>query len=144
MKKALLVAFSLLFCFQIGFAERSGCTPTQEGKAEHDAIAVHTWDALYASFHHYAECDDGAVAEGYDASVARLLLDHWNTLPRLTVLSDKNSRCKPFVLRHVSVTALDTKRLKTLKSNASKHCPVGQTSVCNDLRDRVDALLRDN
>jgi hypothetical protein len=70
--------------------------------------------------------------------VARLLLDHWDTLPQLAVLLKKNKRVKTFALRHVSLTALDTNDLKKVGTKAVQHCPVGQDDLCKDLRRRVE------
>ena len=83
-----------------------------KAKAEEETDKLQTWGALYQSYRRHADCDDGAVAEGYDEVVARLLRDHWDPLPQFAVLFEKDQRFKTFVLRHVSLTSLDTNDLK--------------------------------
>jgi hypothetical protein len=108
-----------------------------KAKAEEETDKLQTWGALYQSYRRHADCDDGAVAEGYDEVVARLLRDHWDTLPQFAVLFEKDQRFKAFVLRHVSLTSLDTNDLKKVGTNAVEHCPIGQDNLCKDLRRRV-------
>ncbi len=145
MKKLVVLGFSVVLCWQTALAQRKLCTDAQEDQAEREAAKLRTWDALYHSYRRYAHCDDGAIAEGYDESVARILLDHWDLLSRLAILSEKDKQFKSFVLRHVGVTTtLGTSEAKKLRIKAALHCPVGQSQLCADLRRKLEDGLSHN
>lgn len=135
--KLLLLTFSISLCCQIAVGQWPSCSQDQQAKAEEETDKLQTWGALYQSYRRYAHCDDGAVAEGYDEVVARLLRDHWDTLPQFGVLLKKDKRFKTFALRHVSLTSLDTNDLKNIGAKAVQHCPIGQDNLCKGLRRRV-------
>ena len=67
------------------------CPAAESQRAESEADTLRTWNALYKSFKSYGQCDDGAISEGYSESVARILVDHWNTLPELAHLVRKDA-----------------------------------------------------
>ena len=136
--KLLLLTFNITLCCQIAVGQRPLCSQYQQAKAEEETDRLQTWGALYQSYLRYAHCDDGAVAEGYDEVVARLLRDHWDTLPQFAVLLTKDKRFETFALRHVSLTSLDTNDLKKVGAKAMQHCPIGQDNLCKDLRRRVE------
>ena len=138
MNKLLLLTLNIALCCQIAVAQRPSCSQDRQTKAEEEINKLETWGALYQSYRHYAHCDDGAVAEEYDEVVARLLRDHWDTLPEFAVLLKKDQRFKTFALRHVSLTSLDTNDLKKVGTNAVEHCPIPQDSLCKDLHRRVE------
>ena len=136
--KLLLLTFNIALCCQIAVGQRPSCSQNQQAKAEEETEKLQTWGALYQSYRRYAHCDDGAVAEGYDEVVARLLRDHWDTLPQFGVLLKKDKRFKTFALRHVSLTSLDTNDLNKVVTKSVQHCPIGQDNLCKDLRRRVE------
>lgn len=101
-----------------------------------------TWDGLYKSFKSYRQCDDGALGEGYSESVARLLVDRWNTLPRLGRLVGKDPTFRPFILKHVDAT-LDIQDVQKIRENARTQCPAGLRTFCNDLAKCADLALKE-
>src|SRR5579862_9488583 len=80
----------ILFVCGVGYAQDRGCTDSDSKRAESEAETLRSWDSVYKSYSLYRNCDDGAIAEGYSESVARILVDHWSTLDQLTVLTKKN------------------------------------------------------
>jgi hypothetical protein len=123
-------------------AQNHLCT-TAEGKLVLDeAVTLRSWDAVYRSFKRFGHCDDGAIAEGYSESVARILVDHWNRLPRFAELAGKSSAFRAFVIRHVDAT-LNTDDLEKIKENASTHCPATLWKTCNDLAKQADQALKE-
>ncbi|RKR42864.1 hypothetical protein [Paraburkholderia sp. BL17N1] len=115
------------------------------GKActEHDAVgadamvdSITTWDAASVAFTKYGQCDDGDIAEGYSEAIARLLVDRWNTLPRLGQLIKRNPSLKGFVLRHIDST-LDTADLDKIKGLSTSSCPSGMETFCKALTHAV-------
>ena len=54
---------------------RRPCSHRQYMKTESEADRLRSWDALYGSYKAHRNCDDGAAAEEYSESVARILSD---------------------------------------------------------------------
>jgi hypothetical protein len=125
---------ALVLSLYLGRSQSESC-PT----IMHD---LHTWDALYTSFKSYRQCDDGAVGEGYSESVARILVDRWNTLPQLSRLVRKDTEFRPFVLKHVDAT-LDIRDVRRIRTDARTRCPAGLNEICNDLTKQADTALRE-
>lgn len=138
MNKLLLLTFNIALCCQIPLAQRPSCSQDRQATAEEETDKLQTWGALYQSYRRFADCDDGAVAEGYDEVVARLLRDRWDMLPQFAVLLKKDQRFKTFVLRHVSLTSLDISDLKKVGAKAVQQCPIGQDSLCKDLGRKIE------
>jgi hypothetical protein len=107
-----------------------------------EADMLRSWDALYKSYTLYQKCDDGAIAEGYSESVARVLADHWHTLPQLAELAKKDPKFLRFVLRHVDATD-DDKDLQKIKTEAKAQCPTGLRTICDDLGKEADTALKE-
>lgn len=138
-----LAVILLLLGITTPAAQESRCSAVEEQRAEAQAGTLRSWDALYKSYKLYGKCDDGAVAEGYSESVARILVDRWNTLLRMANLAAKDARFRRFVLRHVDAT-LDIKDLKKIRANAKRQCPSGLGAICADLTKEADAALKEN
>src|SRR6516225_7917663 len=73
------------------------CTRAEQIQVENEAVNLRTWDSLYKSYKRYGHCDDVDAAEGYSESIARILADHWETLPRLAELIQKDRSFGRFV-----------------------------------------------
>jgi hypothetical protein len=103
MKRCLEICALVLAIVCVGYAQQRPC-PTL-------LLTIRTWDALYKSYSSHPTCDDGIVGENYSESVARILVDNWNTLPRLASIARENGDFRRFVLKHVDAT-LDMNDLK--------------------------------
>ncbi|MGN6082276.1 hypothetical protein [Trinickia sp.] len=99
-----------------------------------DAMVDHldSWAQVNATFTKYGQCDDGEIAEGNSEGIARLLVDHWDTLPQLGTLIRHNSRLKGFILRHIDTT-LDTDDLTKIATLSASSCPAGMNALCREL-----------
>jgi hypothetical protein len=86
------------------YAQKKPCTEDEGRRALDQADTLRNWDALYKSYQTLGNCDDGAIGEGFSEWVARILADHWNTLPRLAQLSKRDAGFRVFVIAHVDVT----------------------------------------
>jgi hypothetical protein len=145
MKRFLIVVLTLammLSSAQVGHAQKQGCSDAAGRRALDEAVTLRTWNALYTSFKACRQCDDGAIGEGYSESVARILVDHWNRLPRFAELAGKNAAFRAFVIRHVDAT-LNTDDLEKIKENASMHCPANLRKTCNELAKTADQALKE-
>lgn len=107
------------------------CTPAQAEAADAAVDTLNNWEAIAAFRTKFRQCDDGSIAEGSSEAVARLLVDHWDTLPALSHLIAKTPALRPFVLRHINST-LDTGDLEKIKQNAA-HCPGSMQSLCKSI-----------
>ena len=59
--------------------------------------------------------------------LARILSDHWNTLPELARLAGKDSRFRAFVIGHVDAT-LTMDDVRKIRKNAKTTMPDGITN----------------
>jgi hypothetical protein len=140
MRKLLLISMVLALFGQVMLSQRQTCTNAEADKAEQEAETLRTWDALYKSYLRFGKCDDGAIADGYSESVARILVDHWDTLPRLAVLSRDTKQFQKFVLSHVDAT-LNMDDVKKIRANAAHTCPKGQSDLCKQLTVAADRAI---
>jgi hypothetical protein len=113
-------------------AQPRQCSKTDAQLAEAQAETLRSWDDLYRSYTIYQQCDDGAIGEGYSESVARILVDHWRTLPRLAQLARKDKDFQLFVLKHVDET-INGDDARKVEANAQHACPAALRPLCGDL-----------
>jgi hypothetical protein len=139
----LVAIFALMLSACFACAQQQPCTAAEAQRAEPDTDTLRSWDALYSSYRLYGRCDDGAIAEGYSEAVARILVDHWSTLPRLANLAKKDSRFRRFVIAHVNAT-LNIDDIKKIKTNAKTRCPPELRAICTDLTTEADAALKED
>jgi hypothetical protein len=132
-----------LFSAQAGYAQEHPCTDAEGRRALDEAVMLRSWDALYKSYKLYRRCDDGAIGEGYSESVARILVGHWNTLPRLDHLAEKDAGFRAFAMKHVDAT-LNMGDVETIKKNAKTRCPTGSRRLCDDLARQADSALKED
>ena len=131
----------ILFSVQTGHAQERPCADAEGRRALDEAGTLRSWDALYGSYSRYRKCDDGAIGEGYSESVARILVDHWTTLPQLAQVAGKDIRFRAFAMKHVDAT-LNTDDLVKIRKNAQTQCPKGLQATCSDLANQADSALR--
>jgi hypothetical protein len=132
-----LVVFSVVMSITSSASDRP-CTITEAKRAETEADSFRSWKSLYKAFKLYGQCDDGAIAEGYSESVARTLVDHWQTLPQLGHLERADPQFRRFVIKHVDET-LNAADFRAIAMNANNKCPIGLGSLCRDLRNRAES-----
>jgi hypothetical protein len=118
------------------------CTSDEAQRADLQAGTHRSWEALYKSYKRFGHCDDGSIAEGYSESVARILVDHWNTLPQLATLGNKDAKFLRFALSHLDAT-LDTGDIEKIKAKAATRCPPGLHAVCIQLEKRAKSALKE-
>ena len=113
-------------------AQAKVCTPKDATAA--DALVDHltSWAKVREAFTKYGHCDDGQIAEGNSEAVARLLVDHWESLPSLVSMFKDDPSFKAFVVRHIDTT-LNTDDIDKIRAAASSSCPSGMESFCQEL-----------
>src|SRR6266404_1689735 len=138
-----LALIVIVFSAQLGYAQKRPCSNVEGRRALDEAVMLRSWDALYTSYKSYRQCDDGALGEGYSESVARILVDHWSTLPQLARLATKDAEFRTFVIRHVDA-ALSMDDVKKIWKNATRQCPADLRTVCNELAKQADFALKED
>jgi hypothetical protein len=114
-------------------AHAKTCSKHDAESADAAVDVLDSWTKLAWAVKKFGHCDAGSIAEGNSEAVARLLVDHWNTLPLLVKLVRRGPALKRFVLRHIDKT-LDTDDLHRIQSLASSQCPEGSGPLCGELR----------
>jgi hypothetical protein len=105
------------------------CPDTRALAAERGLDNLKTWTNLYAAFREYQACDDGAIAEGWDDFVARMLARKWSTVVELQRLASRDRDFEGFVISHITETADDDDLRQALR-NARDHCPRNARPLC--------------
>lgn len=131
----------VLFSARAAHAQEQACTSIEDRHALDESDTLRSWDALHKSYLTFGHCDDGAIGEGYSESVARILVDHWNTLPRFVQLAGKNAAFQAFVIKHLDAT-LNTDDVVKIKEDAMRRCPTGQRETCILLVKQADSVLK--
>jgi len=104
--------------------------------AEYESEELRDWDALDSFYERYGGCVSDFAAEGYSESIARILVDHWETLPRLAQLSADDQGFANSVRVGETIVPTD---IAAIKDNAVHHCPAGLAELCGELWREADA-----
>lgn len=129
------LVFSLLIlasCGPLSGAQKdknTTCTKEDAIQAETEASSLKGWVEVYRSYGRYAQCDDGAIGEGYSDSVARLLAEDWSNVNQLNTFALRDKGFEEFVLRHVD-ELISPAQQKKIFDNATAHCPAGLGKLC--------------
>jgi len=123
------------------FSQSRPCTDAEDQQVEKEAVTLRTWDSLYKSYKRYGHCDDVDAAEGYSESIARILADHWETLPHLAQLIQHDEAFGRFVGLDGTMNVNDLTKIKRL---STAHCPVGLKELCAKLRHDADNALAED
>ncbi|WP_221625103.1 hypothetical protein, partial [Burkholderia contaminans] len=93
-----------IFYSSTALAGPNVCTSDQTLRAEAVSDAATLWMQLHRQFRKFANCDDGAVAEGFSESNSLLLADHWGTIQQLEPVIASAPAFRTFIVRHVDAT----------------------------------------
>jgi hypothetical protein len=117
------------------------CSEAEQMQVEKEAVTLRSWDAFYKSYRRYRHCDDVSAAEGYSESIARILADHWRTLPRLKQLIDRDKAFGNFVTINASMNIEDVAKIRDYATN---RCPAGLTALCAKLKRQTDNAIAEH
>lgn len=143
----LIAAISLLAftaCLAGDSDSAKNCPQDLEMKALDVAGTIRDWDDLYVAYSRFGKCDDGAIAEGFTESVARMLADNWVSTGKLAppVRRDRDRRFLDFVYRHINESA-DQKDLEKILVNVrTRGCKNIGRSICMGIKRRASVALR--
>lgn len=145
-RKLLLLVIVLLAPINVTRAADSS-TCEQAFDALGSATSTH-WSDFFAVYKKYAVCDDGAIAEGFSDSAAKLFANHWDAIGDFIKLIKQDNDFRYFAIKHVDETD-DLNDLVRAAQNAKEHCPAGQKQLCDEIWAQAEfpdvaAWLRDN
>ena len=114
------------------------CSQGTVDRLEAESDHLRDWPTLRAFYHRYRTCgvDDAEVTEGVSESVARLLADHWDTLPAANKLFRQDPAFKAFALAGINITD-STDDISRIDELAAEHCAPTLHSLCREIRDSV-------
>jgi len=116
-------------------AQSSTCTQRTIDRLETQSDSIRDWATLRTFYHHYSACriDDAEVGEGVSESVARILADHWDTLPVASGLFNQDLPFETFALAGINITD-STDDLSHIDKLAAEHCPPYLHVLCQSIR----------
>ncbi len=118
------------------------CPAALHVKAEKEAEDIHSWSDLFRYYRAYKHCGFNAdAAEEVSESIARLLVDHGNTLNEGAKLARKNRGFREYLLGGVNAT-LDRKDLEIIRAK-SKNCTTVASSFCAEILERASTALEE-
>ncbi len=131
-KRLLVIPMAMALICSFADAQRLSCEDAWKNR-------VGSWDALHRWYKLYGRCNDGANGEASSEYVARILVDHWATLPRLARLAGGDPGFRAFVIAGVNAT-LDMSDVKQIEVKA-KTCPKNLAQLCADLSKQADLAI---
>ena len=138
-----LLALSLVLFSATVFGDyrvASDCIRSEAVAAEEEANTLRSWAEVYDSYRRYAHCDDGAIAEGYSSSVARLFTNAHADVSTLSAMASRDVGFQRFVLRHID-TSIPAKELAVIYEKVA-HCPESAEPLCKEIKARIEELRR--
>jgi hypothetical protein len=137
------LSFTLLSLVLINaaYGQKRTCAEKEAKQAESFFDSSRNWDSMHKFYRQFAQCDDGAIAEGVSDAVARLLAEHWDALGKLVRISRRDEGFEEFVLRHVD-ESIDWSDTPKIHENAELRCPSDAKRLCGLLINKTGAMLR--
>ncbi len=146
LKGLVIIILSSAFSAESGYEAQTttetACTMDQGLRAENETDRLKDWDAVYRFFKEFAHCDNGAVSEGLDDSIIRLLGKDWNHIDALARLAARDKGFEKFVLRHIDELA-SQEELRSIAKNAKSLCPSGEAPLCTRIEAQISSVLSD-
>jgi hypothetical protein len=138
---AVCIAFCLCISAQRSVAQSGRCTQQTIDHLETESGSIRDWASLRSFYHRYSACqvDDAEVTQAVSESVARMLVDHWDTLPTASRLFKQDPPFETFALAGINITDL-TDDLNHIDKLATEHCPANLHNLCQKIRQSI----RDN
>ncbi|MDU5453321.1 hypothetical protein [Pseudescherichia vulneris] len=119
------------------------CTIKDVEAAEQAVDHLTSWQAMNDNFTRFHQCDEGSIAEGNSEAVIRLLVDKWEALPKLSVLTRQNTAFETWVLSHIDST-LDSGDLQTAVDLATSQCPASESALCQKIVKAAQAAIHES
>ena len=134
-----LLIFATTSSASSAHAQQHSCSQAQIDKLEDNSGHLKTWQELHRFFTRYIRCqtEDASVQTGVSESVARLFVDHWDTLPVAWPWMRRSSAFERFVLDGINETLL-VEDLNAISAHAHKSCPGNLHRLCQKIQREAD------
>ncbi len=140
--KSVIILLAVTF-FSVSNALASECTIKDAEAAEQAVDHLTSWQAMNGNFIRFHQCDEGSIAEGNSEAVIRLLVDKWEALPKLSMLTRQNAAFETWVLNHINST-LDSGDLQTTVNLATSQCPASESALCKKIVNAAQAAIHES
>ena len=119
-------------------AQPGKCSQRTLDHLEAESENIREWSQLRSLFHRYRPCqvDHAGITAGVSESVARLLVDHWDSLPKAHRLFVHDPAFESFALAGINITDR-TEDLNRIDELATKQCPLGLHALCQKIRKAI-------
>ena len=141
MKKLILILSIFIFCGNVA-AQEHICTISEAKEAESTVLLLNNWHDIYKSFKRFRHCDDGAIAEGYSASIMQMLAHRWDQCDMLFNFVSEDKDFYVFVFRHINA-CVDKSEIEMIINNSSKKCPKTASKICSAIERAAKEALKD-
>jgi hypothetical protein len=142
MSRVLPLLLAIVLSCLAAEAQQKPCSHAESLQVEDEAKKLRTWEVLYKSYGLYARCNNVDAEDGYSESVARILVDYWQTLPGLSHLGEKDRRFWDFVLGHVDAT-LNMDDVGKIRSSAIQRCQWSANACWRQPTHHLSVLCKD-
>lgn len=135
------IAVMWVLAVPLAKAQSVPCSQATMNRLEAESDNISDWSKLRIFYHRYRAChvDDAEVTGGVSESVARILTDHWETLPAASKLFKQDPAFETFTLAGINITD-STDDLDRIDKLAAEQCPTNLHVLCRKIRKSV----RDN
>lgn len=140
--KYVIILLAVTF-FSVSNALAGECTIKDAEAAEQAIDHLNSWQAMNDNFIRFLQCDEGSIAEGNSEAVIRLLVDKWEALPKLSMLTRQNAAFETWVLNHINST-LDSGDLQTTVNLATSQCPASESALCKKIVKAAQAAIHES
>ena len=140
----LLIFLTLFFsCPFADAASKNKCTRDEAAQAESRGSELKSWREVYKSYKQFAHCDDGAIAEGFSASISNLLARDWAHFNELVKLVESDKGFEKFFIKHVDELKL-IEDGKKIMENVGSRCPPKNAHLCKQILDKIKTVSPGN
>ena len=140
--KSVILLLAVTF-LSVSNALADECTIKDAEAAEQAVDHLTSWQVMNDNFTRFHQCDEGSIAEGNSEAVIRLLVDKWEALPKLSVLTRQNTAFETWVLSHIDST-LDSGDLQTAVDLATSQCPASESALCQKIVKAAQAAIHES
>lgn len=132
----------VLIIGSISYAEVPACPDAAMIQSILSGNQLNNWNDIYQSKKKHAQCDSGALSEGYSYAVAKTLAHKWETISELRKLTASDKTFEQFVMTHINATA-DPRDIVKVLSNARERCPASDAQLCSAIEAAVRKALQE-
>jgi hypothetical protein len=106
------------------------CTNEEGRTAETITDYLDSWSNVYLFFEQYGHCYDASVAEGANDKIQQLWDRHWDDLPAMMRLTEKDAAFKRFIWQRIEDEDFPLDTFQRVVRYATSRCPAVAHEFC--------------